>query len=120
MRRSLAKIAGQCCFRLPAAASLLREYDRLFVDERGASLGKRAVDVCAFLITCLDRLQPRLRTLELNVALHEPCTARYACPDGDAAYELLSRIPGLTISRLRGTGCCGAAGHHFLTPPGAG
>jgi glycolate oxidase iron-sulfur subunit len=108
---------GPVLFSATGCGVTLREYDRLLDDERGASLGKRAVDVCAFLITCLDRLKPGLRTLELNIALHTPCTARFACPDGDAAYELLSHIPGLTISRLGGTGCCGAAGHHFLTRP---
>ena len=104
-------------FSATGCGGTLREYDRLLDDEHAASLSRRAVDVSSFLITCLDRLKPRLRALEINVALHTPCTARDACPDGDAAYELLSHIPGLTISRLEGTGCCGAAGHHFLTRP---
>ncbi len=108
---------GPVLFSATGCGVTLREYDRLLVGEPGATLGERAVDVCAFLTTCLDRLKPRLRPLELDLALHTPCTARYACPDGDAAYELLSYIPGLTISRLEGTGCCGAAGHHFLTRP---
>jgi glycolate oxidase iron-sulfur subunit len=59
-----------------------------------------------------------LRPLAARVAVHEPCSQRNILRDGDAAYDLLRRIPGLEPVALGENAlCCGAAGTYLLDQP---
>jgi glycolate oxidase iron-sulfur subunit len=51
-----------------------------------------------------------------HVALHIPCTAAFH-GEAKATQQLLRRIPGLRITVLPDSGCCGAAGLQQLAEP---
>ena len=78
----------------------------------------QATEICRAL---LDQPWPaslRLQALPGTVAVHEPCSHRNQLRDANAVYELLARIPGLTILPLPGNDtCCGAAGTYLLDQP---
>jgi glycolate oxidase iron-sulfur subunit len=96
-------------------AATLREYGHRQTGDTQLAPGPGVIELCDFLIRQIERLKPRLGPLDISVALHTPCTAHYATPGGDKALQLLSQVPGLVVEQLESTGCCGAAGHHFLT-----
>ena len=93
----------------------LREYDRLLDGENNCSINRRVVDISDFLSRRLPQIEPLLGALDVRIALHKPCTTDHVSPAGDATSALLGGIPGLQVGQLHGNGCCGAAGHHFLT-----
>jgi glycolate oxidase iron-sulfur subunit len=76
-----------------------------------------AWEICRF----LDRHWPAELTptpLQARVAVHEPCSQRNLLRDPGAAYDLLRRIPGVTLMSLpENPLCCGAAGTHLLSHP---
>jgi glycolate oxidase iron-sulfur subunit len=93
----------------------LDEYDRLTADD-SEDFCRRMADVGAFLHDHWRKNPPCLAPLPVRVALFQPCTARNNRRRQDRSAELLQRIPALDLHRLNvGFGCCGAAGHHFLT-----
>jgi len=82
----------------------------------GDALRARVEDITSFLLRAWDPVQQRATALPARVALHLPCTARHVTGSSDATVELLARIPELEVHTLDpGYGCCGAAGHHFLS-----
>jgi glycolate oxidase iron-sulfur subunit len=93
----------------------LREYDRLLDGESNCSINRRVVDISDFLSRRLPQIEPLLGALDMRIALHKPCTTDHVTTGGDATSALLDAIPGLHVEQLHGYGCCGAAGHHFLT-----
>ncbi|MGB5588982.1 MAG: (Fe-S)-binding protein [Gammaproteobacteria bacterium] len=96
----------------------LLDYARLDPDA-DASIATRVQDISGFLFRVWDPEQLPPGRLRARVALHLPCTARNVTDSADATAQLLARIPGLQIHQLdTAYGCCGAAGHHFLTRPG--
>ena len=100
-------------------AITLAEYGEGHADGDDA-IPDRVTDISRFLLAnpdALDRLDLRGPGQPRRVALHVPCSARLLPGAGDDARALLERIPGLELVRLRSAGCCGAAGHQFLTRP---
>lgn len=82
----------------------------------GAALRARVTDIASFLLRAWDPVRHPARPVPARVALHLPCTARHVTGSSDATVKLLGRIPELEIRTLEpGYGCCGAAGHHFLS-----
>lgn len=82
----------------------------------GEAFRTRVQDVTEFLLQAWEPGRRPPDTLPARVALHQPCTARHVTGSADATLDLLARIPGLEIRQLDASyGCCGAAGHHFLT-----
>lgn len=76
------------------------------------------MDISAFLAAAEGWQQLALAPLAQTIAVHEPCLSRNVLHDQDAAYALLQRIPGATITALAGNDqCCGAAGIYALTQP---
>ncbi len=57
-----------------------------------------------------------LKPAELKVAVHEPCSQRNVLKNQQAGYDLLGKIPGITIVPLTDNHlCCGAGGSYMLT-----
>lgn len=84
-----------------------------------AHMATRVEDVSSFLCRAWDPERQPPATLQTRIALHLPCSARNVTGSADSAVQLLARIPGLEIHELDlAYGCCGAAGHHFLTRAG--
>ncbi len=99
-------------------AATLAEYDRLS-PQGGERFSCRVASVEAFIEEHWTADLPVLEPVTGRAMIFEPCTARNALPRSDATRKLLERIPALDIVGLgSGLGCCGAAGHHFLTRPG--
>ncbi len=93
----------------------LLDYGRLAPGD-GDALRVRVEDITGFLLRAWDPDLRPARSVPARVALHLPCTARHVTGSSDATVELLARIPELEVHTLDpGYGCCGAAGHHFLS-----
>lgn len=55
---------------------------------------------------------------DITVMVHEPCSQRKSLDNEDAVYQLLKKIPGLTLVSLPDNEtCCGAGGTTMLTHP---
>jgi glycolate oxidase iron-sulfur subunit len=95
--------------------AMLSEYQN--DDETGQLFQQRLCDISDFLLEHWpDDLQ--LRTSELRVAVHEPCSQRNILKNQQAVYALLEKIPGLSIAALADNHiCCGAGGSYMLTHP---
>lgn len=96
----------------------LLDYGRL---DPGAKAGieTRVQDVSSFLCRAWDPERQPPNALQVRVAVHLPCSARNVTGSADSTVQLLARIPGIEIHKLDPAyGCCGAAGHHFLTRAG--
>ncbi len=97
-------------------AATLHDYGRLAADSD--RFRKRLRDLGSFLHLDRDNCLPALAPLAVRVAVFEPCTARNSGQRTCHDVALLKRIPSLDLQSLgTGYGCCGAAGHHFLTRP---
>lgn len=78
--------------------------------------GRDVTEACRYLLNHWPRQwQPKIAPQ--TVALHLPCTHHNGCGDTAAVSELLSRIDGLSITEIRGLGCCGAGGLHAVERP---
>lgn len=76
------------------------------------------VDVCRFLVESgglsSDDFAPRSQ----EAALHTPCSVNNVYRGGHWAFELLTLIPGLSVTRIGGrSDCCGAAGDYLMRYP---
>lgn len=82
------------------------------------TLARRLRDPLDYLLEVGDAL--RFKSSAETVAIHEPCTQRNVVGRGAALKQLLARVPGLGVRELETrSGCCGAAGLHFVTQPQA-
>jgi glycolate oxidase iron-sulfur subunit len=98
-------------------AATLLDYGGLTSDG-DAGVAARTQDICVFLLRHLDEFRERLRPQTARVALHLPCTARNVTASAEASRALLEKLPGIEVRVLdTALGCCGAAGHHFLSRP---
>jgi glycolate oxidase iron-sulfur subunit len=85
---------------------------------RSPRLGPRIRDITRFLaeLEWPERLQ--LQPLPQQALVHVPCTQRNLLRDPEAAFDLLARIPGLTLAPLPDNDtCCGGAGTYMLRQP---
>ncbi len=75
-------------------------------------------EVCRFLAALEWPGDITLRPLAKTVAVHEPCSHRNILRDAAAAYDLLGRIPEISLMGLEDNPfCCGAAGSYLLQHP---
>ena len=96
----------------------LDEYGRL-VGAGADAFRRRLHDLGTFLDERWTDSSPALSPVNVRAVLFEPCSARNNRRRKDGNADLLRRIPGLDLHLLgTGYGCCGAAGHHFITRPG--
>jgi len=88
---------------------MLHEYKQTFTHELS--------DITAFLGKHWpDNLHLKARTGK--VAVHEPCSQRNSLKNQQHVYDLLARIPELSVIPLpENSLCCGAGGVHVLTHP---
>ncbi|MHB1621193.1 MAG: (Fe-S)-binding protein [Sulfuricella sp.] len=78
----------------------------------------RVKDISEFLGEAGGWEEAGIAPLAEKVAMHEPCLMRNVLHCQDQPYDLLRRIPGVTVVPLAGNDqCCGAAGIYFLTQP---
>jgi glycolate oxidase iron-sulfur subunit len=96
--------------------AMLSEYQHENVD-MAQLFRQRLFDINDFLLKHWpDDLQ--LRSFTLNVAIHEPCSQRNVLKNQQTVYELLQKIPDLSIAALADNHiCCGAGGSYMLTHP---
>lgn len=98
-------------------AATLFQYGML-VPDSGDRFADRVQDVIGYLGCQWDALVGQLSPLDMRVAVFEPCSVRNAAPAHSITTSVLERLPGVEIIEIDpGFGCCGAAGHHFLTRP---
>lgn len=77
-----------------------------------------ALEICRFLADVEWPQEARLHPLRTRVAVHQPCSHRNVLGNGDAACDLLRRIPHIELASLDGNAyCCGAAGTYLLENP---
>lgn len=78
----------------------------------------KATDVCSF-VAEHGRSLVFDSGREQSVLVHEPCSARNHIRERPPVEELLRRVPGLRVFRLRNSReCCGAAGGYHVHSPG--
>jgi len=78
----------------------------------------RVRDISEFLAEAQGWEEAGIASLAEKVAVHEPCLMRNVLHCQGKPYDLLRRIPGVTVVPLAGNDqCCGAAGTYFLTQP---
>ncbi|MEA3639609.1 MAG: (Fe-S)-binding protein [Lamprobacter sp.] len=87
--------------------------------EHGQAAGHlNAIEICRFLLDQPWPVEARLNPLPVKVAVHEPCSHRNQLGDQAAVYQLLQRIPELSLTPLPGNEtCCGAAGTYLTEHP---
>ncbi len=74
-------------------------------------------DISDFLAQC-DWSATPLQPLAKHIALHEPCTLRNVMKSAKSVAILLSHIPHIKVSALKGNmQCCGGAGTYMLQQP---
>jgi len=96
--------------------AMLSEYGRND-DEAGELFSRRLTDINEFLIKQWpDDLQ--LKSSNLKVAVHEPCSQRNVLKNQQAVYALLQKIPDISVVPLADNHiCCGSGGSYMLTHP---
>jgi len=90
--------------------ALQHEYPEILETPTARAVALKIRDVHQLLVELLGkgRLDARFETMNLRVAVHQPCHAR-AAGIGDYPARLLELIPGITVHRLEPR-CCGMAG----------
>jgi glycolate oxidase iron-sulfur subunit len=86
--------------------------------QQSPRVGPRTRDITRFLaeLEWPDGLP--LQPLRQQVLIHVPCSQRNLLGDPEAAFDLLGRIPGLTLAPLPDNNfCCGGAGAYLLREP---
>jgi glycolate oxidase iron-sulfur subunit len=85
---------------------------------RHPGLKRRVVELSRFVADQPWPLDWALPPVQQRLAVHVPCSQRYALQDPGAATALLGRIPGLELVERPDQGaCCGAAGLYTLRQP---
>ena len=86
-------------------------------DAAGILFRQRLTDINEFLLQHWpDDL--KLKSADINVAVHEPCSQRNLLKNSQTVYDLLAKIPGIRIEPLADNQtCCGAGGSYMLTHP---
>jgi glycolate oxidase iron-sulfur subunit len=100
--------------RAPGAPPLAGLASACVAELRAAPESADTWELCDFLDARASLERLRFQTLNLRVAVHEPCTHRNLLGGNGAVHRLLERIPGLEILPLPDTRCCGAAGLYML------
>lgn len=78
---------------------------------------KRLFDIHEFLLANWSE-NLKLKSSDLNVAVHEPCSGRNVLKNQKSVYALLQKIPNLNIKALADNQiCCGSGGSYMLTHP---
>lgn len=94
----------------------LREYGDLLGTPEAEDLGRRCVDVTAFLAEQGLTATPARR--DVTVAYDAPCHLCHAQGVRTAPTELLQQVPGLRLApNPRAEDCCGSAGIYNLLQP---
>ncbi len=74
-------------------------------------------DISDFLMLC-DWSHIQLKPLDAHIALHEPCTLRNVMKAAKPVAALLTKIPQLRMTSMKGNQqCCGGAGTYMLNQP---
>lgn len=90
--------------------AMLSEYEN-------ESFTKRLFDIHDFLLANWSE-NLKLKSSDLNVAVHEPCSGRNVLKNQQSVYALLQKIPNLNVNALADNHlCCGAGGSYMLTHP---
>lgn len=98
-------------------AAVLGQYGQLSA-AGGERLVPRLEDALGYVDDRWASFADRLGALNMRIAVFEPCSVRNGAPTHSRAKAVLERLPGVEIVELDpGYGCCGAAGHHFVTRP---
>jgi glycolate oxidase iron-sulfur subunit len=93
-------------------SAVLQEYEAHF------SLGANSTkDILSFLLSCEWPADLVLQPLDLKILLHTPCTRRNVLKSSADPAQLLNKIPQLTVTSVKTTYCCGAAGTYVLEHP---
>ncbi|MGZ8136347.1 MAG: (Fe-S)-binding protein [Methylococcaceae bacterium] len=89
----------------------------LMLSEYEPAFKKNLFDIAEFLNLHWPE-QIKLQAYPGNVTVHEPCSQRNSLKNQQHVYDLLNRIPEITLSPLPDNQlCCGAGGVHMLTHP---
>lgn len=76
---------------------------------------QRLFDINDFLLTHWPE-ELKLKPVNLKVAVHEPCSQRNLLKNQQAVYQLLEKVPEITIIPLEDNNlCCGSGGSYMLT-----
>jgi glycolate oxidase iron-sulfur subunit len=96
--------------------AMLSEYKRPKGQEAG-TFKRRLFDINDFLLKNWSK-DIKLKPANSKVAVHEPCSQRNVLKNQQAVYDLLEKIPELTVVPLADNHfCCGAGGSYMLTHP---
>ena len=78
----------------------------------------KVVDLCAFLAERLAAHPLRFAESQQRIGVHVACTQANVLGASSAVASLLGHLPGATLLPLAAaSGCCGAAGTHFISHP---
>lgn len=94
----------------------LREYHEI-LGVAGDALAERVQDVNSFLARLDWPATLVFAPCPETVAVHLPCSQRNVLRDSNSVFQLLQRIPALTVQPLLHRDCCGAAGSYLLDQP---
>jgi glycolate dehydrogenase iron-sulfur subunit len=99
--------------------AMLLEYPICLPEDAAArSFAGKIRDINHFVLQSQWPRNAMLAPLEVDVAVHTPCTLTNVLGHADSSLRLLERIPGLRPrALLENDFCCGAAGIYFLTQP---
>jgi glycolate oxidase iron-sulfur subunit len=96
--------------------AMLSEYVRND-DEPGELFTETLSDINEFLLGHWPS-DLQLNSSNLKVAVHEPCSQRNVLKNHQTVYDLLQKIPGISLIPLPDNQlCCGAGGSYMLTHP---
>jgi glycolate oxidase iron-sulfur subunit len=102
-------------FTATGCGAMLDEYAQ--DDQAGLLFQARLFDINEFLLQHWPE-QLLMKPADLTVAVHEPCSQRNVLKNQAAVYDLLEKIPGLSVQSLPDNHlCCGSAGSYMLTHP---
>lgn len=94
----------------------LREYGEVCGGD-GRALAARVRDINGFLAAFDWPANVVFAPCPETVAVHLPCTQRNVLREPNSVFQLLQRIPELTVQPLLHRDCCGAAGGYLLDQP---
>ena len=96
--------------------AMLSEYAKNQNDEAQFSQ-QRLCDINEYLLNHWPS-DIQLKSSNLKVAVHEPCSQRNVLKNQQTVYDLLQKIPGISVIPLPDKLiCCGAGGSYMITHP---